>query len=83
MSTDRPELLQLMADAMQAPVTPVTIKRSTLRGSALLALETLAPGVERARPPHGPTLTPDPQRQEHYRHRLDRFGRVYDALFAR
>lgn len=82
-STDRPELLQLMADAMQAPVTPVTIKRSTLRGSALLALETLAPGVERARPPHGPTLTPDPQRQEHYRHRLDRFGRVYDALFAR
>ncbi|WP_256841563.1 gluconokinase [Ornithinimicrobium cryptoxanthini] len=80
-STDRPELLQMMADAMQAPVTPVTIKRSTLRGCALLALETLAPGVERARPPHGETLTPDPQRQRHYADRLDRFERVYEALF--
>ena len=81
-STDRPELLQMMADAMQTPVTPVTIKRSTLRGCALLALETLAPGVESARPPHGETLIPHPQRRRHYADRLDRFERVYEALFG-
>lgn len=81
-STDRPELLQLMADAMQTPVTPVPIKRSTLRGSALLALETLAPDVTRAKPPHGQTLTPDPQHRRHYAERLDRFERVYEALFG-
>ncbi len=46
-----PHLLQLIADAIGTPVEHVALKRATLRGSALLALETLAPDVPRADPP--------------------------------
>ncbi|USQ80347.1 gluconokinase [Ornithinimicrobium faecis] len=81
-TTSRPELLQVMADAMRTPVTPVTIKRSTLHGTALLALETLAPEVERADPDQGKTLTPDLGRRPYYTERFQRFEKVYDALFG-
>ena len=81
-TTDRPELLQVMADAMRTPVTPVTIKRSTLHGTALLALETLAPGVERAEPDRGETLVPRLSRRPYYTGRFQRFERVYEALFG-
>lgn len=81
-TTDRPELLQVMADAMRTPVTPVTIKRSTLHGTALLALETLAPGVDRAAPDRGKTLNPDLGRRPYFTERFQRFDRVYDALFG-
>lgn len=81
-ATDRPELLQVMADAMRTPVTPVTIKRSTLHGTALLALETLAPDVRRARPERGATLPPDYHRRPYYTERFRRFQQVYDALYG-
>lgn len=81
-AADHPELMQIMADAMRTPVTPVTIKRSTLHGTALLALESLAPQVRRARPDRGPTLTPDYGRRPYYTERFQRFERVYDALFG-
>ena len=81
-AADHPELMQIMADAMRTPVTPVTIKRSTLHGTALLALETLAPQVRRAKPDRGPTLTPDYGRRRYYTERFQRFERVYDALFG-
>ena len=81
-AADRPELLQIMADAMRTPVTPVTLKRSTLHGTALLALETLAPDVRRAKPERGPTLTPDYSRRAYYTERFRRFEKVYEALFA-
>lgn len=81
-TTDRPELLQVMADAMRTPVTPVTIKRSTLHGTALLALETLAPDVPRADPDRGDTLVPHPDRRPYYTQRFQRFEQVYDALFG-
>ncbi|WP_109472473.1 gluconokinase [Ornithinimicrobium cavernae] len=81
-TTDRPELLQVMADAMRTPVTPVAIKRSTLHGTALLALETLAPGVERAAPDRGATLTPVLRRRPYYTERFQRFEKVYAALFS-
>lgn len=79
---DHPELMQIMADAMRTPVTPVTIKRSTLHGTALLALETLAPDVRRAKPERGPTLTPDYGRRPYYTERFGRFQQVYDALYG-
>ena len=81
-AADRPELMQIMADAMRTPVTPVTIKRSTLHGTALLALETLAPDVRRAKPDRGPTLTPDYARRPYYTERFGRFQQVYEALFG-
>ncbi|MGD8150541.1 gluconokinase [Ornithinimicrobium sp. Y1694] len=81
-ATGRPELLQVMADAMRTVVTPVTIKRSTLHGTALLALETVAPGVRRAKPERGSALSPDYRRRPYYTERFQRFERVYEALFT-
>jgi gluconokinase len=81
-TTSRPELLQVMADAMRTSVTPVRMKRSTLHGTALLALETVAPDVRRARPDRGAALTPDYARRPYYTERFQRFERVYDALFG-
>ena len=70
-----------MADAMRTPVTPVKMKRSTLHGTALLALESLAPDVRRARPERGETLAPDYARRPYYSERFGRFQLVYEALF--
>ncbi|MDO5739627.1 MAG: gluconokinase [Ornithinimicrobium sp.] len=81
-TSDVPELLQVMADAMRTSVTPITMRRSTLHGTALLALETLAPDVRRAKPVRGQTLTPDYSRRPYYTERFARFEGVYEALFA-
>src|SRR5947209_5816778 len=53
-----PGLLQLFADVLGVPVTPVTGKRTTLRGTAIMALDVLAPGTARAQPETGPVLQP-------------------------
>ncbi|WP_347352603.1 gluconokinase [Intrasporangium sp.] len=80
-ANDRPELLEVMADAMRTPVTRVPIKRSTLHGTALLALESLAPDTPRAVPPHDPEHRPQDRRRTYYTGRLARFEQVYQALF--
>ena len=81
-TTDRPELLQVMADAMRTSVTPVQLKRTTLRGTALLMLETIAPNIKRAQPDLGPALEPDLSRRPYYTQRFGDFERIYQALFA-
>ncbi len=81
-TTEYPAALQIIADTLELPLTPVTIKRSTLLGNALLALETLAPGVERIGPEHAPPLEPDPAQADYYRARSARFEATYDALFG-
>lgn len=82
-SQDLPGLLQLMADALAVPVTPVTIKRATLHGTALLALETLTPGAERTSPDTGETVEPDPARAAYWTERRERFAAAYAATIAR
>lgn len=77
-----PALLQIVADALDLPLTPVTIKRSTLLGNALLALETVAPDVERIGPDHAQPLEPEESRAEYYRDRVARFGETYAELFG-
>lgn len=79
---DRPEFLQILADVMGRPVAPVTIKRATLHGSALLALETLAPGLERTPPDMGAVYEPHPRRTAYYTERLERFTALYEAAVA-
>ena len=81
-SQSLPHLLQLLADVTGLPVTPVTIKRSTLHGTALLALDTLAPGVGRAAPTTGPTLDPVAGRADYYAERAAAFERLYAAVVA-
>ena len=72
-----PHLLQLVADAVGTPVEHVALKRATLRGTALLALETLAPDVPRAEPPMVRTYRPEPSRGSHYAAARNRFDSLY------
>ena len=72
--------LQVLADVLAAPVVPVTTKRATLRGTALLALEVLAPDVERTGPATGETLAPVAGREEYYRGRREEYQRLYEAV---
>lgn len=81
-SQDLPGLLQLLADLTGTPVTPVTIKRSTLHGTALLALDTVAPDVRRAAPTTGPTLEPVAGRWDYYAERTARFAELYAAVVS-
>ncbi|NYH41973.1 gluconokinase [Micromonospora jinlongensis] len=79
-SNDHPEWLQILADVLGRPVTHVTRRRATQRGTALLALDVLAPDVPRAPRATGATYEPRPAHVEHYAGRRARFAKVYDAL---
>lgn len=73
-------MLQILADTLGKPVARADFKRATLRGTALLPLETLAPDVERARPPYGAEHEPVAERAEHYRTVRTRFEELYAAV---
>lgn len=77
---DVPSFLQVLADVLEAEVVPVTTKRATLRGTALLALEVLAPDVERVGSAVGETLTPVPERAAYYGVRRKEYQRLYEAV---
>jgi sugar (pentulose or hexulose) kinase len=79
-SNDQPEWLQILADVLGRPVTHVTRRRATQRGTALLALDVLAPDVPRAPRATGATFEPRPGHVEHYAGRRTQFAEVYDAL---
>jgi gluconokinase len=79
-SNDQPEWLQVLADMLGRPVTHVTRRRATQRGTGLLALDVLAPEVPRAPRATGATYEPRPAYAEHYAGRRARFTEVYDAL---
>lgn len=52
-TTEHPEWLQSLANALGTPVIPAEIKRSTLRGTALIAMSVLAPEASPAALPLG------------------------------
>ncbi|WP_433200694.1 gluconokinase [Dactylosporangium sp. CS-047395] len=79
-SNDRPEWLQILADVLGRPVTHVTRPRATQHGTALLALDTLAPEVTRAPRAIGATYEPQAAHAEYYTDRRGRFAEMYDAL---
>jgi gluconokinase len=79
---DLPSWLQVLADVLDAPVEPVTSKRTTLRGTALHALDVLAPDTARAPLATGPTLHPVPAHRDHYRARAGEYDRLYRAVIA-
>lgn len=81
-SQDLPHLVQVLADVVDAPVLPVTIKRSTLHGTALLALQTLAPDVPRAEPTSGEVREPVPGRRAYYEQRAREAAALYGAVVA-
>ena len=82
-SNDQPEWLQILADALGRPVTHVTRHRATQRGTALLALDVLAPDAPRAPRATGATYEPQPAHVAHYAERHAQFAETYDALLRR
>jgi gluconokinase len=79
---DLPALLQLVADVLQTQVIPVIMKRVTLRGTALISLDVLAPNVARAEPAVGDTRWPINDRAPYYSARKQQFQDLYDAVVA-
>jgi gluconokinase len=79
---DLPALLQVLADVLQTQVIPVIMKRVTLRGTALVSLDVLAPNVDRAEPVVGETRWPIRDRASYYAARSRQFQDLYDAVVA-
>jgi gluconokinase len=79
---DLPGWLHVLADVLGTPVQPVTIKRATLRGTALHALEVLAPDTARAPVQTGPTLHPVAEHRDYYSDRAEQYERLYRAVVA-
>jgi gluconokinase len=79
---DLPSWLHLLADVLGTPVEPVTIKRATLHGTALHALEVLAPNTARAPVQTAPTLHPVLAHADYYRDRIEQYDRLYRAVIA-
>jgi gluconokinase len=77
---DLPGWLQVLADVLNAVVEPVTIKRATLHGTALHALEVLTPTTPPAPTPTGGALHPLPQHRSYYQERATEYERLYAAL---
>jgi gluconokinase len=79
---DLPAWLQILADVLEAPVIPVTIKRSTLRGTALIALDVMAPDVARTASATGEIRQPIADRAASYRARKQDYQALYGAAIA-
>src|SRR3954452_117476 len=77
-----PSWLQVLADVLDAPVEPVTLKRATLHGTALHALEVLAPHTPRAPLRTAATLHPVAEHLDHYRDRAQQYDDLYRAVIA-
>lgn len=75
-----PAWLHMLADALQVPVTPVTMKRTTLSGNAKIALRTLDPGGERLVPECGEPVAPRAEAAAYYDEASAQFQRLYDSL---
>jgi len=76
---DVPPLAQLLADVLDRPVLPLTQKRTTLRGTALHALDVIDPGAKRAPTPFGVVRSPIAAHVDYYDRRAVAFERLYPA----
>ncbi|MDO5496152.1 MAG: gluconokinase, partial [bacterium] len=80
-TTAYPQWLEILASVLGLPVLPLELKRSTLRGGAVLALRQLAPEVEPALPELGEVHEPNPAWAEAYQAHFDRWVELYEALY--
>lgn len=77
---DHPTWLHVLADSLQCPVIPLEMKRATLRGTALLALDVIDSEGKRAVPPYGDQLEPVAEHAKYYEQLLEEFKRRYSFL---
>jgi len=79
---DLPEWLTILADVTGLPMIASQEGQTTLRGTALIALDVVAPGVERVPAQTGETCAPNPEHRAVYDAARERQQRVYQALIA-
>ena len=79
-TADHPAWLSVLADALGCDVVPLEMKRATLRGTVLIALEDIAPEVKRATPPFGQGHRSIDAHREYFRELRDRFEAAYRTL---
>lgn len=77
-----PAWLQVLANVLGVPVTPKAMKRSTLRGTALLALGHVAPGAPRAHHDDAEPVIPNRSWVTEYNARYERFCELYEILYG-
>jgi len=73
-----PDWIQIMADALERPVTVSAVPEASLRGAAIFALARQGHEVEAA--PTAGVVEPRPDRAEAYRAAREDQQRLYDAL---
>lgn len=79
MTSTVPTWLHILADALGHPIEHVAISRSTMRGTALLALEQLGES-DYAPVPVLTRVDPRPEHAEYYQERLERFEALADHV---
>lgn len=82
-TADHPTWLSVLADALGCEVVPLEMKRATLRGTVLIALDVVAPEVRRATPPFGQGHRSVDAHREYFRELRDRFEAAYRALVVK
>lgn len=75
-----PGWLQIAADALGRPVVRSDQRQATLRGTALLALDVLAPTTPRIPPAFAETYTPHPDRRAYYAHAAAQQASLYERV---
>ena len=73
-----PGWLHLLSDALGSPIDHVAVSRSTMRGSAVMALEQASPDTTVAEVPVLTRVEPVLAHQDYYRERLERFEKFAD-----
>ncbi|MCF4007662.1 gluconokinase [Corynebacterium uropygiale] len=81
-TSEMPAWLQPLASALGCEVTPLEMKRATLRGTALIALDALGHCATPATPPWAEAIAPRTEEQEYWDRAAEEFQRSYDALVA-
>lgn len=77
-----PGIQQLLADCLGQETIQTTFKRSTLRGTAVMALEVLAPEIPLAQPPRSHTFKPKNKHRDYWRTMAKRYQREYSQLVS-
>lgn len=79
-SQNVPGIQQLLADNLGRETIQATFKRSTLRGTAVMALEVLVADFQPADAPRSETFKPKEKHRSHWDQLAARFDGAYDAV---
>lgn len=81
-SQNVPGIQQLLADQLGRETIQATFKRSTLRGTAIMAQEVLSPDTEPVEAPHSQTFKPKSKHRRHWEDLAQRYQEAYTQLVS-